>query len=117
MKTTVILENLKFHAFHGVMPQERSVGNSFLVSIRLDYPFDRAMASDDLQYTVNYAEAFEIVRKEMEIPSKLLEHVAGRIHTALLSRYPSIQGGFIKIEKSNPPIAGICGTAAVEIAW
>ena len=117
MRTTITLDNLHFHAYHGVMEQEQRVGNTFIVSLRLDYPFEEAMETDNLDATLNYAEAYEVVKAEMAVPSKLLEHVAGRIRSSLLSKFPKIEGGQIRIEKCRPPIPGITGSAAVEVSW
>lgn len=117
MRTSIILDRLRFYAFHGVEEQERRVGNIFTVSLRLDYPFEEAMATDRLTATLNYAEAYEVVKQEMAIPSRLLEHVAGRIRRSLLLRFPQISGGRIRVEKLRPPIPGCDGTAAVEIDW
>ncbi len=117
MRTTITLDRMKFHARHGVLEQERRVGNTFEVSLRLDYPFADAMASDNLAATLNYAEVYEVVKREMAEPSQLLEHVAGRIRTALLREFPLISGGFIRIEKCRPPIPGITGSAGVEVSW
>lgn len=117
MKTTISLESLQFHAFHGVLGQERNVGNSFTVDLRIDYPFEEAMETDNLDATASYADIYEITKQEMRQPSRLLEHVAGRIRNALLARYPEITGGQIRITKTKAPIPGIVGKASVEISW
>ena len=117
MKTAILLKNLKFRAFHGVMPQEQSVGNEFMVNVKVYYPFEDAMCSDSLAGTISYAEIYEVIRGQMAIPSALLEHVAGRIRSGLLKKFPEITGGYIRIEKTRAPIAGITGSAAVEVEW
>ena len=43
MRTSITLDNLRFRARHGVMEQERAVGNTFVVALRLDYPFEEAI--------------------------------------------------------------------------
>ena len=88
MTTYISLNKLRFHAFHGVMEQERRVGNDFEVSLTVEYPFEKAMESDDLCDTLNYAELYDVIAAEMRQPSDLLEHLAGRIkaHTSLQSR-------------------------------
>ena len=117
MRTSITLDNLRFRARHGVMEQERAVGNTFVVALRLDYPFEEAMQTDNLEATLNYAEVYEVVKAEMGVPSRLLEHVAGRIRNALVERFPEITSGVVTIEKMNPPITGFYGSAAVEIEW
>lgn len=116
-RTTIALENLRFHAHHGVLEQERTVGNTFIVTIRLEYPFEEAMLTDNLEATLNYAEAYDVVKAEMAVPSRLLEHVAGRIRASLIQKFPKITGGFIRIEKCRPPMTGITGSAAIEVVW
>ena len=80
MSLTVIeLENMEFQAFHGCYELERQVGNRFLVSVRIEAELGEAADSDRIERTINYLDVFETVREQMDIPSHILEHVAGRI--------------------------------------
>ena len=36
----IYLQDLRFHAYHGVEAQERIVGNDYLMDVRLQYPVD-----------------------------------------------------------------------------
>lgn len=111
----IYLRNVRFHAFHGVLPQEGIVGNDYLVNLVLDYDFSSAMKTDDLQGTLNYAEVYQKVREEMAVPSKLLEHVAGRIAHRLFSDFPEIQKLQLSITKVNPPMGADSDGAGVEV--
>lgn len=115
MSSKIYLRNMRFHAFHGVLPQEGIVGNDYLVNLVLDYDFSSAMKTDDLQGTLNYAEVYQKVREEMAVPSKLLEHVAGRIAHRLFSDFPEIQKLQLSITKVNPPMGGDSDGAGVEV--
>lgn len=115
MSSKIYLRNVRFRAFHGVLPQERIVGNDYLVNLVLDYDFSSAMKTDDLQGTLNYAEVYQKVREEMAVPSKLLEHVAGRIAHRLFSDFPEIQKLQLSITKVNPPMGGDSDGAGVEV--
>ncbi len=115
MSNKIYLRNVRFHAFHGVLPQEGIVGNDYLVNLVLDYDFSSAMKTDDLQGTLNYAEVYQKVREEMAVPSKLLEHVAGRIAHRLFSDFPEIQKLQLSITKVNPPMGGDSDGAGVEV--
>lgn len=118
MKTSIRLENIQFYAHHGVGEQERTVGNRFAVSLTLYFPFAEAAATDRLEATLNYAEVYDIVKGEMLVPSRLLEHVAGRIRRALVEAFPKIEGGRISVRKLCPPIPGAqMDFAAAEIEW
>ena len=111
----ILLENVKFHAFHGVLPQERKVGNDYQVSLRIGYDFSRAMVSDDVNDTLNYAEVYHLLSQEMMVPSALLERVAGRIGDRLFRQFPAIQSIDLTIIKVNPPMGADSEGAGVEV--
>lgn len=115
MSSKIYLRNVRFHAFHGVLPQEGIVGNDYLVNLVLDYDFSSAMKTDELQGTLNYAEVYQKVREEMAMPSKLLEHVAGRIAHRLFSDFPEIQKLQLSVTKVNPPMGADSDGAGVEV--
>ena len=115
MSSKIYLRNVRFHAFHGVLQQEGIVGNDYLVNLVLDYDFSSALKTDDLQGTLNYAEVYQKVREEMAMPSKLLEHVAGRIAHRLFSDFPEIQKLQLSITKVNPPMGADSDGAGVEV--
>ena len=117
MTTTIEINRLRLRARHGVMQQERTVGNIFEVTAHLQCNVGRAIADDDLSATLNYAEAIDIIKSEMAIPSRLLEHAAGRIRTALTIKFPCITGGRITIAKLTPPIPVEVKSVAVTIQW
>ena len=83
MKTSIELKNMRFFAYHGVLAQERVIGNEFVVNVKIETDFSKAMDSDDVNDTLNYAEVYALVKVEMQQPSDLLEHVAGRIFNKL----------------------------------
>ena len=111
------LEGLRFRALHGVMPQERQVGGDFLVTLRVGYPLAIAMASDDVKDTLDYAALYRLVEREMLIPSKLLEHVAGRIAEAIEKAFPQMSSIDLTLTKLNPPMGADCQGASVEVHW
>ena len=115
MTSYILLENIRFFAYHGVAPQETTVGNEFVVSLRLKTDIARAMESDDVADTVNYAEIHQAVKEEMDIPSKLLEHVAGRIVLRLFNDFPTVECIDLKLSKRNPPMGADIETAGVEV--
>ena len=104
---------MTFYAYHGVAPQETQVGNTFVVNLLMSAPLEDAVRSDDLRQTINYAEVYETVRMEMAIPSKLLEHAAGRILSALKRRFPLITEIELTLSKLNPPFGGDIHSASV----
>jgi dihydroneopterin aldolase len=111
----IILRNIRFYAFHGVLPQERQVGGDFLVSLRVGYPIEKAMESDEVGDTLNYATLFDLVKREMDVPSQLLEHVAGRIVKAITESFPAVTSVDLELVKQNPPMGADGDGAGVEV--
>lgn len=111
----IILQNLRFQSRHGVMPQERQVGQNYELTLRLDLPDAGAcdaLLDDKLEGTVNYAEVYGLVRSEMQQPSALLERVGERIVETLLQHFPKVMGVEISLTKLAPPIPGWDGLGA-----
>jgi len=111
----VFLRNVRFYAFHGALPQERSVGGDYLLNLRVGYPVEKAMESDEVGDTLNYATLFDLVKREMNIPSQLLEHVAGRIVKAITAAFPAVTSVDLELTKQNPPMGVDADGAGVEI--
>jgi len=113
MVSKIELKAMKFYAYHGVGEQERIVGNHFIVTVLLTAPLGKAIENDHLDDTINYASVYEIVKQEMHIPSRLLEHVAGRIIRALKASFSQIEEIELKVSKINPPFGGDIDSASV----
>ena len=117
VKGTIEVNGLRLHARHGVMPQERRVGNLFEVTVHLGYPIEAAMKDDSVEHTLNYAEVVDLVKEVMATPSQLLERVAYRLYEAVTTKWPSITDGCVSVRKITPPIPAQLKDVAVTIEW
>ncbi len=111
--TRIFLNDVRIYAYHGVLPQERTVGGWYRVWVDVDYDFTRACETDSVDDTLDYSKMLAVVNQEMRVPSQLLEHVVGRIGKALLVTFPDISSVEIKIIKENPPMGGDTAGAGV----
>ncbi len=109
------LNNLHFYAYHGVLPQEQVVGGDYSVSLRVAVDVAAAVEHDVVDVTLNYATLYEVVKREMLIPSALLEHVAGRIGQAVMDAFPRVTAVDLTVVKCNPPMGAVCDGAGVEL--
>ena len=114
-KQTISLEGLRCFGFHGVLPQEVVVGAWYCVDLELEADVRKAFESDSLNDTLDYGKAAEIVREEMERPSKLIEHVAGRILERIRAAFPSVTAIRLCVKKENPPVGGQCAAASYTV--
>ena len=111
----IVLKDLRFFAYHGVMEQEQKTGDYFICNLRLQYDYSSALRTDNIKETLDYGSVFEIVKREMNQPSKLMEHVAGRICKVLFQTFSKLTAIELSIMKENPPIGADCGGAGVEL--
>ena len=106
---------MRFHAYHGVYAQEKKTGNEFRVDLKLEVDVSKACLSDSLEDTVNYSAVYDIVKHEIEIPSKLIEHVAYQIVAQIKNHFPEIETVEIGFAKMAPPVNGEMEAAEIRI--
>lgn len=101
----VFITGLEIYAHHGVFDEERKIGQYYRVDVEMSLNFEQAAQNDDLQGTVNYQQACDLITREMKTPSKLIEHAANRIINALKEAFPQLSSVKIKLSKLSPPVA------------
>lgn len=109
------IEGMEFYAHHGCFIEERTIGTWFEADIYMYVDTTEARETDNLEAAVNYAEVYGKIKEEMNIPSKLIEHVAGRIARRVLNDYPKVEKVRIKVAKRNPPLGERIGRTCIEI--
>jgi len=112
---TISIHDLRLYGRHGVGAQERQVGGEFAVDLTVGCPLDEAVATDQVETTVNYAELCRVVSEEMAVASQLLEHVAGRMARRILADFPRVDWVEVRVKKLNPPMGADCGGASVML--
>ena len=111
---SVHLQDLAFHAFHGIYEEEKKVGNTFQVNLTVTYD-ESNTAMNSISNIINYETLFEIVRRRMAIPSPLLEEVADTIISKIRHEYPVVREITMSIFKMRPPIEGFQGKAGITL--
>ena len=110
---TVYLSDLHFHAFHGIHEEEKIIGNEYIVNVSVDFHEDKDVISS-VNDTVNYADIYNIVRERMNVPTPLLETVVMEIGGEIHNEFSQLKAIKISLQKMNPPIEGIQGSAGVS---
>ena len=110
------INDIRCHAYHGCMEEEKRSGGEFRVNLYFEFDGNAAMDSDDLSDTIDYVKVHEIVRQEMGIPSKLIEHVAGRILKGMKEEFTFASAINVEVTKLHPPVNGGAGSATVSIS-
>ena len=113
----IILEGMEFFAYHGHFHEEQVIGTKFIVDLSIETDSKLAEESDHLKDTLSYVALYQVVKKEMEQKSHLLENVAKRIMDALRNQFPRIHEIDFKISKVNPPVGGKVKLVAFHTSW
>lgn len=106
---------MRFYAFHGCFAEEQKIGTYFTVDVAFETDTSRAQRSDSIEDTVSYLDVYRTVKREMMVPSHLLEHVGDRICSAILAEYAQVDSVRAKVSKMNPPLGGQLDSVTVEI--
>ncbi len=100
------LEGMEFFAYHGCFKEEQIIGTKFRVDLTIETDVEQAAIHDDLHLTINYLSVYQMVKKQMEIKSKLLENVGKRILDELYNQFQGVIKAEVKVSKLNPPLGG-----------
>ena len=112
----IILEGMQFYGFHGANPEERALGQSYIVDLTAELDLKKSGASDNLDDTVSYTQLYRAVQAVLEGESRnLLEATAQAIANKVLADFP-VNAVRVCLRKPRPPIRGsVIDSAAVEI--
>jgi dihydroneopterin aldolase len=112
----ITLSGMEFFAYHGCFVEEQIIGNKFIVDLEFFASTENAENTDNLSSTVNYQLVYQLVKAEMDIKSKLIEHVARRILDALYKQFPDIGDAKVTVSKLNPPLKGKVGKVCFTLS-
>ena len=112
----IILKDLGFFGYHGVMPEEAVLGQRFFVDLTCGVDLGQAGRSDDLEHSISYADMYAVAKAAFEEQRfKLIEAVGQHIVDRLFETFPAIRWIEVKVRKPSAPIAMVAGEAAIEL--
>ncbi len=112
----ILLNNLAFYGYHGVLKEETKLGQKFFIDIELFLDLEKAGNTDNLNFSVSYADVFSTVKKIVEgEPFKLIEALAESICSNVLSEYTLINEILVRVRKPEAPVPGVYDYFGVEI--
>lgn len=112
----ITLKNCAFYAHHGVFEQETALGQRFFVDVVMDVEAGDALVSDDVEQTVHYGLAYELVEKIMTGSRRnLIETLANDVALGLAAWSARIRRVEVAIRKPSAPIPGILDYVEVRV--
>lgn len=108
------LKGMEFYAYHGVLEEERKLGQRFIVDLDI-YPRKWIAGTDNIDDTINYEQVYTVVKICVEREKfKLLESLAEAIAARVLDEF-DCEKIRVEVHKPNAPISGIFKDVSVEI--
>lgn len=108
---TIHLHNLKFYSFHGIHEEEQVLGSEYEVNVDIGINGDEKISH--LHQTINYVSVYDIIKKQMDHPTPLLETLAQKITKQIKEIDTQIKSIVINIKKINPPVIAFTGNVGV----
>jgi dihydroneopterin aldolase len=105
-----------FYGHHGVHPEERKLGQRFIVDFcyETDPELDRSI--EHIDDTIDYTAVYDIIKNILEKQEfQLLENCANTILDSVIGVYPRIIKAVVKIRKPSVPIKGSLDSVEVEM--
>ncbi len=111
----IVIDDIRFLGHCGVSEEERVVGQQLSVDVELTCDLTRAIHSDRLQDTVDYARlSREIQAIGKESNFHLIESLAEKIAEKLLEDQ-RIESVLVRVKKPYPPCEAIHGGVSVAL--
>jgi len=112
----IIIENIAFYGHHGLLPEERKLGQRFIADLTLFIDLREAAKLDSINKTLDYAEALKVIEEQgKKNQFKLIEALAEKIIHALFAKHKKVARIILRIKKPSAPIAGQFDYVAVEM--
>lgn len=112
--TRVYVRDLCVFGFHGVLPEERKLGQRFYVTLTIAADLSAAVEGDEYHKSVCYAALCQLVEDHVAgPPCHLIETLAHRIASAVLARHKIVQNVTVELRKPSAPMDHALKEAAV----
>lgn len=116
MSDSIVISGLSLHAYHGVMPHEAKVGQTFTIDLELEIDLSVAARSDKVMDTVSYDKVVDCASDAFcGQRFRLIEAAAGRVADAVLDAFPRVRSVKVTIHKPHAPIAATFSDVSVTL--
>ena len=112
----ITLSNCAFFARHGVYNEEETLGQRFFVDAILDVQAGESLEKDEIDGTVDYGKAFQVIEKIITGKRRfLIESLALETGKAICKQFGTVKRAEITIRKPNAPVQGVLDYVEVTV--
>jgi len=116
MSVRLSIKGIEIEGYHGVYEEEKGKKGRFRIDIEVEGDIERALTSDEISDTVDYAAMASLVEEINRLHRfNLIESFAGAICDGLLERFPKIGSTLVRVRKLTPPGIGNAACTAAEV--
>jgi dihydroneopterin aldolase len=116
MSDRILIRDLQVFARHGLLPEEKALGQRFALDITAYLDLAEAGRSDDLAHSVSYVDLIETATATLtERRFDLIEAAAESVAAALLAGFPAIERVAVELRKPAAPIDAVFAHVGVAI--
>jgi 7,8-dihydroneopterin aldolase/epimerase/oxygenase len=111
------LNRMVFYGHHGVHPEERKLGQRFVVDFCFETDSKHDETIEHIEDTIDYTQVFDIIKDVLENKEfMLLENCGNTILSTVMSSFPRIEYCTVNIQKPSVPIKGSLESVEVEMS-
>jgi dihydroneopterin aldolase len=113
---SITIKGMSFYGYHGVMPEENRLGQSFIIDVTVYLDLEKAGREDNLDATVDYSRIYTLCHDIVEgKPVQLIERLAYQINEAVLAEWSTVSRIVTTVHKPGAPVGGVFADASVTL--
>jgi len=106
----VALNNIELKAGHGLYPEEKILGNHFVVNIKVGVD---DIIVNSINDTIDYSILLRIIQDFFKAPTPLLETLVYEIEKQILNECKGLKYLYLSIQKLHPPLQAVVKSSEV----
>ncbi len=116
MADSISIVGMEFYGYHGVFPEEKRLGQKFIVDLDMELDLKKAGETDRLENSINYPAVIGLV-EEIVCSRKynLLEALAENIAGEILRGFDMVRKVKVRVKKPHAPIPVKFSWVAMEV--
>lgn len=113
----ITIKGLSLFAYHGVNPEEKEQGQTFILDIDYYLDISKPCLSDDVNDTVSYAKVVKCARKAfLSDKFDLIEKASQVVADAIFDEFEPVKRVDITLKKPQAPVSAEFDYMAVSIS-
>ena len=116
MTDRIKITDLRYFAFHGLLPEETTLGQRFRIDLACEVDLSEAGTSDDMAKSVHYGQLIATVERVVTTRRfKLIEALAEAIAAEIFTAFSRVDAVAVTVTKPEAPVPSATGVVAVSI--